>query len=103
MKPAEEQRQRFPNFVVSDLINRTGTAVTSVALPLVALRQLGAEPVEVGLLVAVGAAVNLVLGLPAGVMVDRLDARRLLIGCDVAQMAILASVPVAAWTHVLPA
>lgn len=43
----------------------------------------------------------LLLGLPAGVWVDRLPRRRLMLACDAVPVLALASVPVAAWCGVL--
>ena len=43
----------------------------------------------------------LVIGLPAGVWVDRLPSRTLMISCDVISALLYASLPAAGWLHVL--
>ncbi len=82
-------------------ISLLGSSVTTVALPLTAVLLLGASPVEMGLLGATGLLPHLVLGLPAGVWVDRLSYRRVLVGSDLLAAAALAAVPVLAATGLL--
>jgi MFS family permease len=52
---------------------------------------------QIGLLSAATTVPFLLLALPAGLAVDRVAKRRLMIGCDAARMLIIGSVPVAAW------
>ncbi|MFD1934003.1 MULTISPECIES: MFS transporter [Nonomuraea] len=85
----------------ADTISQVGTQVSMVALPLVAVVALHASPFEMGLLVAAESAAFLVIGLPAGVWVDRLRRRPILITGDLARAVLLASVPVAWWLGVL--
>lgn len=82
-------------------VSAFGTAVTTVALPLVALVTLDASTFEVGVLSAAGVAAWLLFGLSAGVWVDRLPRRPLLVACDVARAVALVSVPVASALDVL--
>lgn len=77
---------------VSDI----GTAVSAVVLPLVAVVYLHASPFEVGVLAALEWLPWLLIGLPAGVWVDRSTKRPILIGTDVCRMLLIGSVPVAA-------
>lgn len=49
-----------------------------------------------GLLTGIMGTTNVLAGLFAGVIVDRVDRRRLLIACDLARMALLAVIPVVA-------
>jgi predicted MFS family arabinose efflux permease len=72
-----------------------------VGVPLVAVIVLHASTFVVGVLTAAGWLPWLVIGLPAGAWVDRLPARRVMIGCDVISAALYASVPAAAWAGVL--
>ena len=74
----------------------TGDAVAGIALPLVAVFTLTASPLEVGLLTAVVWAPQLILGLPAGVWLDRVRRRPVLIGADLGRAVVLTVVPVAA-------
>lgn len=78
-------------------VSQIGTQVTLLALPFVALRELGAGALVVGLLTAAAYLPWVVFALPTGAYVDRLDAaaqRRALIGCDVLRAVLLAAVPV---------
>nr|BFE82974.1 MFS transporter [Planobispora longispora] len=85
----------FRLFLGADAISQFGTQVTIVALSLVAVLALDASPFEVGLVTAAETAAFLVLGLPAGVWVDRLRRRPILIWSDLLRAAALASVPLA--------
>ena len=82
-------------------VSTLGTAVTTVALPLVALVTLHASTFQVGLVSAAGFAAWIGLGLFAGVWVDRFPRRRVLIVCDLVRAAALVSVPLAQAAHVL--
>jgi len=87
--------QRFWRFFTAGTISSTGTAVTAVALPLIAVITLQASPAEVGLLTAASYAAWLVLGLPAGVIVARLPLRGTQVVMDLARATAIVSVPVA--------
>jgi MFS family permease len=78
-----------------------GAAVSLVVLPLIAVVYLHANGVEVGALSAAEWAPWVLIGLPAGVWVDRSRRRLLMIGCDLARLALLASIPVAAASDAL--
>ena len=82
-------------------ISEIGSAVTIVALPLVAVVLLNATVFQVGLLSAATTVCFLIVALPAGLIVDRVDKRRLMIICDIARTLILGSVVVAAAFGVL--
>jgi predicted MFS family arabinose efflux permease len=73
-----------------------GTAISVVVIPLIAVVYLHATPIEVGALSAVEWLPWLLIGLPAGVWVDRSRRRRLMLGADVIRAVLLISVPVAA-------
>ncbi|MGH8960882.1 MAG: MFS transporter [Jatrophihabitantaceae bacterium] len=73
-----------------------GTAVSGVVLPLIAVVYLHATPFAVGALSAAQWVPWLLIGLPAGVWVDRSRRRPLMIGCDLVRVVAIASVPVAA-------
>ncbi|MFK4085393.1 MFS transporter [Kribbella sp. NPDC020789] len=82
-------------------VSLLGSSVTSVALPLTAVVVLGASPVQMGLLGAASFVPHLVLGLPAGVWVDRWSYRRVVVGADLLAAVALAAVPVLAVAGVL--
>ena len=68
---------------------------TSVVVPLLAVTTFDAGPGWMGLLSAAAWLPWLLVGLPAGAWVDRLDHRRVMITADLAAAASTASVPVA--------
>ncbi|MEV0810213.1 MFS transporter [Micromonospora sp. NPDC050200] len=74
-----------------------GSAVGGVALPLTALTVLDATAFEMGLVAAAGYVAWLVVGLPAGVIVQRLPLRGAQIGADLARAVAVASIPLAWW------
>lgn len=95
-------RQRdFRLLWLGETTSGLGASITTVALPLVAVVELRADTLAVGLLAAAVWLPWLVIGLPAGAWVDRVRRRPLLIACDVVSAALYASVPVAAWLDVL--
>ncbi|MFB7949398.1 MFS transporter [Kitasatospora phosalacinea] len=95
------EKMDFRLLLAGRTVSAAGSAVTAVALPLVAVVDLGAGPLEVGLLAAAVWLPWLLLGLPAGVWVGRWPRRGVMVGCDLATAALLASVPVAGWCGVL--
>lgn len=79
----------------AETVSQVGTQVTMLALPLTAIGLLHASAFEVGLLTTMEFLPFLVVGLPAGVWVDRLRRRPILIAGDLARAAILGSIPLA--------
>jgi MFS family permease len=77
-------------------VSGVGTAVSLVVLPLIAVVYLHASGVEVGALSAAEWVPWLLIGLPAGVWVDRSRRRLLMIGCDLTRLALLSTIPIAA-------
>ncbi|MGI8762359.1 MAG: MFS transporter [Jatrophihabitantaceae bacterium] len=76
-----------------------GTAVSTVVLPLIAVVYLHASAFEVGALSAAEWVPWLLIGLPAGVWVDRSRCRPLMLACDLVRAVLIASVPIAAAFH----
>lgn len=91
----------FRLLFAADAISRTGSQVTLVALPLIAVLVLHASARQVGLLVASSTIAFLVVALPAGVWVDRLPQRPVLVAADLIRALALLSVPVTATFGVL--
>ncbi len=85
----------FVRFWSGRTVSIFGSLVTRLALPFVAILALEAGPVEVAILRSVDLAAALVVGLFAGVWVDRLRRRPILIWSDVLSALVLASVPAA--------
>lgn len=95
------QNPNFRKLWGAESISMIGSEVTSLGVPLTAALTLEATPLQMGLLGAAGQAPSLLLGLLAGVWVDRVRRKRLLIWSDLLRAALLISVPVAAWLGVL--
>ncbi|MFG2142925.1 MFS transporter [Streptomyces sp. NPDC048696] len=78
-------------------VSEIGSAVTVLALPLLAVVALNATPFQTGLLKAASGLAFLLVALPAGVLVDRYAKRRLMLWCDVARAAVVGLVPLLWW------
>lgn len=84
-----------------DTISQFGSAIGRTVIPLVAAGTLAATPWEMGVLSASSMAAFLLIGLPAGVWVDRLRRRPIMLIADFARAALLLSIPLAWWADVL--
>ncbi|WP_238006951.1 MFS transporter [Dactylosporangium sp. AC04546] len=93
--------RNFALLWIGQSTSAVGSAMTTVALPLVAISTLQAGPAMVALLTAATWLPWLLIGLPAGVWVDRWPRRRTLLVADIAAAAVLVAIPIAAWTNVL--
>ncbi|HEY7488501.1 MAG TPA: MFS transporter [Streptosporangiaceae bacterium] len=93
--------QGFRMLLGSVVVSEVGTQVSLVAMPLVAVLTLSASPFEVGLLTTAERAAFLLIGLPAGVWVDRMRRRSVMVTTDVLRGVMLLSIPIAAWLGVL--
>ena len=85
----------FRRLWLSMSVSTLGSEVTFLALPLVAILVLKASPVEVAILGAMPFVAFALFGLPAGVWVDRLPRKRVMVVGDLGRAAILAFVPIA--------
>jgi len=91
----------FMKLWTAQTISMLGSQITLLALPLTAVLLLRADPLHVGILTAVGYLPFLLFGLPAGVWVDRLPRRAILIVADVGRALILLVVPLLYFTETL--
>ena len=85
----------------AESVSQLGTQVSLLALPLLAIKTLHATTFQVGALTAVEFAPFLIVGLPAGVVVDRRARRPVLMIGDVGRAIALFSIPIAWWLGVL--
>jgi MFS family permease len=85
----------------AETISQFGTAISGLALPLVAIIVLHASAFEVAALGTIEFAPFILFSLPAGVWVDRLRRRPILIVGDVGRALLLASIPVAYFADAL--
>ena len=90
-------RPRFRKALISEI----GSRITIVALPLIGVLVLNARPFQIGMLVGIGGFASLIFGLAAGLCVDRLRRRAILIVTDLGRAAVLGSIPLAAVFGVL--
>ncbi|WP_159011857.1 MFS transporter [Streptomyces sp. NRRL F-5123] len=72
---------RFRMMWIGGAVSGLGSSMTYVAMPLLLLAVTG-KPALAGFAAACRIAVNLVTSIPAGVWVDRLDRRRILLSCE---------------------
>lgn len=77
--------------------SEVGDAVSMLAIPLLAVTVLDASAVEVGILNATRMVAYLFLSLPAGVWVDRMRKRPLMVACHLVRAGLVATVAVGAW------
>ncbi|MTE22389.1 MFS transporter [Streptomyces sp. TRM43335] len=95
------RRPDFRRLWTGEVTSALGTAVGSVALPLVAVVVLDAPPIMLGVITASAWLPWLFIGLLAGAWVDRLSRRRVMQTCDALLIGIHLSVPLAAWAGLL--
>lgn len=93
-----------PDFVklwAGQTVSKFGTHITGAAMAATAVMVLQATPVQMGLLSAFEGLPVLLFSLLAGVWVDRLRRKPILITADLARAVILLSIPVAALAGIL--
>jgi MFS family permease len=96
------REREFRSFWLGQTISVFGDQITALAVPIVAVLVLHADPAQMGLLTAVGLLPHLLFSLPAGVWLDRVKRRRrLMILMDVGRAGALALIPVAFLTNTL--
>jgi MFS family permease len=97
MRSALWRDRGFVDLWAANAVSQLGTQVNLLALPLAALLVLDAGTLAVALLRAFAVLPFLLFSLPAGVWIDRLRRRPLMIGADVGRALAVASIPVAYW------
>lgn len=88
--------RHFGIFWSAQTLSVAGDSFATIAIPLLVLHATGSVA-QMGLLTGVAGAASVTAGVFGGVLVDRLDRRRLLIVCDLVRMVLYASIPVAWW------
>jgi MFS family permease len=76
-----------------------GSSASGIALPLMVLA-VTSSPATVGLVLGTSAAASLLVGLPAGALVDRWDRKRVMLGCEVVDVVATISLVIALWCGV---
>lgn len=95
------RQRRFRLFWIGDAISAGGGALSTVALPLLALETLHASGTGVGAVRAAQTLPFLLLAVPVGLLVDRVSRRRLLLIADAARFPLAAAIAAAAALGVL--
>jgi MFS family permease len=94
------REQEFRRFWYGQTISAFGDQITWLALPVIAVLILHADPAQMGLLTAFGLLPHLLFSLPAGVWLDRVERRRrLMILMDLGRAAALAALPLAVYLN----
>jgi MFS family permease len=86
----------FRLLLAGQATSQLGAQVSGVAIPLLAVVTLRASPLEVGMLGAAGTIAFAAIGLPAGVWIDRMRRRPILVASDLVRTLLMATIPVAA-------
>ena len=91
---------KFVRWATGDAISLTGSAVTTVVLPVLVFERTGSVAATGGLF-AVRVVPYLVFGLIAGPLADRGDRRRLIIGGNLVEGVLIGTIPLAAALGIL--
>jgi predicted MFS family arabinose efflux permease len=96
--PAPLRRNRdFQLLWVGQAVSAIGTRASAVAYPLLVLALTG-SPAKAGIVGFAATIPYLLVQLPAGVLVDRIDRRRAMLACDAGRFAALGGLAVAVWS-----
>lgn len=96
--PSRPSLWHYPEFVklwTGETISQFGTQVSLIAIPIIGASVLKVPPDQFALLGFFGSLPFILISLPAGVWVDRLRRRPILIGGDLIRVASLLSIPIA--------
>lgn len=91
----------FRLLLIGQTTSQFGAQISGIAIPLLAVLTLHASPLELGIITASSTLAFALIGLPAGVWLDRWRRRGILIVSDIARAVLLATIPLAALTGVL--
>jgi MFS family permease len=96
---ADTRRRRgdraFRALWIGQSVSQLGSQFSFIVLPLIAAVTLGASPFLVGLMTALETVPYLIVSLPAGMLADRVERRRLLIVADLGRALVLLAIPIA--------
>ncbi len=82
----------FTRLWIGDLVSQFGSAITSIAASILVYRATGSA-LSVGLMMMATSLPGLIFGLIAGVFVDRMDRRRIMIATEVSRAVLIALIP----------
>src|SRR5512136_2911983 len=87
------RRRNFALIWTGQLVSTIGSALTSLAASIMVYRATGGSALSVGLMLMATAAPSLLVGLVAGVFVDRFDRRRIMIAADLVRAVLVFLIP----------
>jgi MFS transporter, DHA3 family, macrolide efflux protein len=87
------KRRNFALMWSGQLVSTVGSALTSLAASILVYRESGGSALSVGLMLMATAAPSLLVGLVAGVFVDRYDRRRIMIIADLLRAILVCLIP----------
>lgn len=90
------RNRSFNIFWAGQALSVIGDAFALIALPLL-VYELTSSVVQMGLITSVTGVSMLVVGLFAGLLVDRVDRRNLMIWCDIGRALVYAAIPLGWW------
>lgn len=93
------RKRAFVYIWSAQLVSTIGDALTSLAAGIIVYRLTGSA-LSVGLMLMASAVPALVFGLVAGVVVDRYDRKRIMIGADLLRAAVVFTIPFLVGIHV---
>jgi len=92
------RNQDYVRLWSAQTVSTFGSLITRPALPFLAILVLNATPAQVAILRAAEHIPGFLIGLVAGVVIDRFRRRPLLIGADLGRAVVLGSIPLVAFT-----
>jgi MFS family permease len=97
--PSLWRHSDFNKLWLGQSVSVLGSRLTVLALPLTAILTLKASAEQIGFLNGAGSIASLVVTLFAGVLVDRVRRRPVMIAADLGRTAFIGLIPLLAWTH----
>jgi len=91
----------FLRLWAAQTVSSFGARIAREGFAMTAILAIHASTAELDVLAALARGPGIVVGLLAGGFVDRTSRRRVMIASDLARMALLATIPLGAWVHVL--
>jgi MFS family permease len=95
------QLHSFRLLMSASMISIFGSLITATAFPFIAIAQLDSGPAELAVLSLAGIVPSALLGSVAGIWVDRLSRRNVMIAADLLSAIALVSIPIAYWIDAL--
>ncbi|MFD7413057.1 MFS transporter [Kitasatospora purpeofusca] len=101
-RPTSVWRQRnFQALWAAHTVSQFGTQITFFVIPVLALTTLSASTGQLGLISAFETLPFLLVGLPAGALLDRWDRRRVMVTADIGRAVAIALLPIGHLTGLL--